>query len=220
MAGTNCSAMRALWSSDFSTNVSISRSATYDNRILCLQHAVTFDHDLAGACVQQFKWAAGRWIHISDRATQGCNGLGIRQPEIFVRMHERGYHSTRAWPAAPCRSKGFTFLTLRISFTALVLAAWGPPVAMVFDINSLYILRTQQPCRVHEGVAAQEVCQMQICMHQCRSTLQPWLFMSLNCRMERVVGTAAQNSCSLMSSVAVHHHPSSNNASSFKMRPQ
>ena len=36
------------------------------------------------------------------------------------------------------------FLTLRMSFTALVFAAWGPPVAIVSDINSLYILRGRQ----------------------------------------------------------------------------
>jgi hypothetical protein len=48
-----------------------------------------------------------------------------------------------------------TFFTLRMSLTALVLAACGPPLAIVAEISSLYIL--------------------QVHMHVCQSTPDRWL---------------------------------------------
>ena len=49
IAGTNCSAISALWSSDFSTNVSISRSATW-----CTERSSGLrDGKRAAACVRK-----------------------------------------------------------------------------------------------------------------------------------------------------------------------
>ena len=52
-----------------------------------------------------------------------------------------------------------TFLTLRMSLTALVLAACGPPLAIVAEISSLYIL--------------------QVYLHVCHFT--PWQQVTLKC---------------------------------------
>jgi hypothetical protein len=38
-------------------------------------------------------------------------------------------------------NRSVTFFTDRISFTALVLEAWGPPLAMAAEMSSEYILQ-------------------------------------------------------------------------------
>ena len=53
-----------------------------------------------------------------------------------------------------------TILTLRISFTCDVRAAWGPPLPMAAEISSLYILRrTQRLVRTH----MQNACAIRLC---------------------------------------------------------
>jgi len=48
-----------------------------------------------------------------------------------------------------CMSLSVAFLTLRMSLTALVLAACGPPVEMAALMSSLYILQTKDASSAH-----------------------------------------------------------------------